>query len=80
MEKGTFIWVEFHLVVRFPLLKYVQVPLKKKSVRVVSNGTVKKTVVSKETDFGARRESFMDVVNVDEKEEGAQDGALGYSR
>ena len=39
------------------------------SVRFISNCVIEKAVVSKEADFGARREAFMDVVNVDEKEE-----------
>ena len=41
---------------------------------------IEKAVVSKEADFGARRLAFMDVVNVDEKEERTQDSALGDSR
>ena len=44
--------------------------MKFEGVRVISNGTVEEAVVSKETDFGARREAFMDVINVDKKEEG----------
>ena len=37
-------------------------------------------VVGKEADFGARRKTFVDVINVDKKEEGTQDSALGDSR
>ena len=54
--------------------------MKYESVRFISNGAIKKAVVSKEADFGARREAFMDVVNVDKKEERSQDSALGDSR
>ena len=50
------------------------------SVRVISNGTIEKVVVRKDDDFGARRKAFMDVVNVDEKEEMTQDSALRDSR
>ena len=41
---------------------------------------IEKTVISKEADFGARRKAFMDVVNVDEKEERTQDSTLWDSR
>ena len=49
LEKRTVVGVDFHLVIRFPLLRCVQVFLKYKSVRVdsISNCTVKKTVVNK---------------------------------
>ena len=54
--------------------------MKQKSVRFLRKGNVKTIVVSKETGFGARRESFMEIVSVDEQEERTQDGDLGYSR
>ena len=54
--------------------------MEKKSVRVVSNGTIEKTVISEETDLGARGKSFVNVINIDKKEEGPQDSALGDSR
>ena len=54
--------------------------MKYESVRFISNGAIKKAVVRKETGFSARREAFMDVVNVDKEEERAQDSALGDSR
>ena len=55
--------------------------MKYEGVRFISNGVIKKAVVSKEADFGARRKTFVDVVNVDKEEEGThQDGSLGDSR
>ena len=54
--------------------------MEKKSVRVVSNGTIEKTVISEETDLGARGKSFVNVIDVDEKEEGPQDSALRDSK
>ena len=47
--------------------------MEEKSVRVVSNGTiVENTVISEKADLGARGrgKSFMNVINVDKKEEG----------
>ena len=43
--------------------------MKYESVRFISNGAIKKAVVSKEADFSARRKTFVDVVDVNEKEE-----------
>ena len=43
--------------------------MKYEGVRFISNGAIKKAVVSKEADFGARREAFMNVVNVDIRKE-----------
>ena len=47
------------------------------SFRVISNGTIEKAFVSKEADFGARGNTFMNVVNVDEEEGRTQDSVLG---
>ena len=54
--------------------------MKYEGVRFISNGAIKKAVVSKEADFSARRKTFVDVVDVDKEEEGTQDSALGDSR
>ena len=78
--RRAFVGVKFHFVDRFPFLNSVYVFLELESVRFISNGTIEKAVVSKVADFGARRKTFMDVVNVDEKEERIQDSALGDSR
>ena len=42
-------------------------------MRVVSNGTIEKAVVSDKADFSTRRKSFLDVNDIDEKEEGEVD-------
>ena len=54
--------------------------MKCEGVRFISNGAIKKAVVSKEADFSARRKTFVDVVNVDKEEKRSQDSALGDSR
>ena len=53
MEERAFVGVKLHFVGRFPLLKCVYVFLESGCVRVISNGTIEKAVVSKEADFGA---------------------------
>ena len=54
--------------------------MKYEGVRFISNGAIKKAVVSKEADFSSRRNTFVDVVDVDKEEEGTQDSALEDSR
>ena len=59
------------------MLKSVYVFLERECVRVVSNGTIEKAVVSEKADFSTRRKSFMDVFDIVEKEEGAQGRYIG---
>ena len=54
--------------------------MERESVRVVSNGTIEKDVISEKAGFSSRRKSFVDVINIDEKEKGAKDCALGHPR
>ena len=49
-------------------------------VRFVSNGSVKQAVVSEKADFRSRRESYVNIVNIDQEEERTQDSTLRDSR
>ena len=79
LDDLAFVRVEFHFVVCFPCLECVQVFLKDVLVFFGANLSVEEAVVCEESNEGARGEVGADVVYVDEEEEGAENGSLGYS-
>ena len=68
--------MEFHLVVGFPCLEGVEVCLEGGLVVFGVDLSIEEAVVCKESDAGAWGEVGVDVVDVYEEEEGAEDSPL----
>ena len=75
-QNETFIDIKLHPPHEFPLSYLVRVVLQKNSVIMVPDGAVDNTVVCEETGQTVHHH-IREVIYVQEKQDGSQNGALG---